>query len=66
MKKNELLETVAVHIDLGADLMVKKNGHNSYNLYAMCSDGLVPIKFAQKISCSHGTENNAHKKVSGE
>lgn len=66
MKNNELLEAVACHIDLGADLLVKKKGHNSYNLYAMCSDGLVSIKYAQKSGCSHGTANNAHKKVSGD
>ena len=66
MTKQELLEAVADHIDLGADLMVKKNGNNSYNLYAMCSDGLVSIKYAQKSGCSHGTANNAHKKVSGD
>lgn len=66
MTKAVLLQTVADHIDLGVDLLVKKNGHNSYNLYAMCSDGLVPIIFTQKNGCSHGIKNNAHKKVSGD
>ncbi len=65
MTKQKLLEAVADHIDFGADLMVTKNGHNSYNLYAMCNDGLVSIKFAQKRGCSQGTATNAHKKVSG-
>ena len=44
---------------------IKKNGNDSYNLYAMCGNGLVQIQNAQKSGCSHGTENNAHKKVSG-
>ncbi len=66
MTKQDLLEAVDDHIDLGADLMVKKNGNDSYNLYAMCSNGFVQIQNAQKSGCSHGTENNAHKKVSGE